>query len=262
MCLAIPGQVVEIVDEANRLAKVDVAGVRRNVNVGLLDDDGDGGVEPGDWVLIHVGFALSKVDEEEAHATLALLRADGRGVRAGARGAEGERDRVSDGAAGLRAACARCITCGDEAVAMRVVGVDARRGLALCARRATAERRAVDDRARRRRSRRATRCSSTPARALAPARPRRRRRMKFVDEFRDAELGRALAGEILAHGRARPPLQGDGGLRRPHALDLQVRRRRPAARERRARARPGLPGVRDPDGPRRRRHRGRRTSRA
>jgi hydrogenase expression/formation protein HypC len=72
MCLAIPGQVLEIVDEANRLAKVDVVGVRRNVNIGLLDSDGDG-VEPGDWVLIHVGFALSKVDEEEAIATLRLL---------------------------------------------------------------------------------------------------------------------------------------------------------------------------------------------
>ncbi|HEX3268671.1 MAG TPA: HypC/HybG/HupF family hydrogenase formation chaperone [Gaiellaceae bacterium] len=72
MCLAIPGQVVELVDEERRLAKVDVAGVRRNVNVGLLDDDG--GAEPGDWVLIHVGFAMSKVDEEEAQATLQLLQ--------------------------------------------------------------------------------------------------------------------------------------------------------------------------------------------
>jgi hydrogenase expression/formation protein HypC len=70
--LAIPGQVVEIVDEPKRLAKVDVAGVRRNVNVGLLDGE-DGGVVPGDWVLIHVGFALSKVDEEEALATRRLL---------------------------------------------------------------------------------------------------------------------------------------------------------------------------------------------
>jgi hydrogenase expression/formation protein HypC len=69
MCLAIPGRVVDVVDETNRLAKVDVAGVRRNVNVGLLDS-----VEPGDWVLIHVGFALSKVDEEEAKATLGLLQ--------------------------------------------------------------------------------------------------------------------------------------------------------------------------------------------
>jgi hydrogenase expression/formation protein HypC len=69
MCLAIPGRVVEILDEENRLAKVDVSGVLRNVNVGLLN-----GVRDGDWVLIHVGFALSKVDEEEAHATLALLQ--------------------------------------------------------------------------------------------------------------------------------------------------------------------------------------------
>ena len=76
MCLAIPGQVIEFVDEANRLAKVDVAGVRRTVNVGLLDHDGSS-VEPGDWVLIHVGFALSKVDEEEAEATLCLLRGMG-----------------------------------------------------------------------------------------------------------------------------------------------------------------------------------------
>jgi len=72
MCLAIPGQVVELVDERNRLAKVDVAGVQRNVNIGLLDSDGVG-VGIGDWVLIHVGFALSKVDEAEAHATLRLL---------------------------------------------------------------------------------------------------------------------------------------------------------------------------------------------
>ena len=73
MCLAIPGQVVEIVDETNRLAKVDVAGVQRNVNIGLLDEDGVG-VTPGDWVLIHVGFALSKVDEDEARATRDLLQ--------------------------------------------------------------------------------------------------------------------------------------------------------------------------------------------
>jgi hydrogenase expression/formation protein HypC len=76
MCLAIPGQVIDFVDDANRLAKVDVAGVRRNVNVSLLDDE-DGGAHPGDWVLFHVGFALSKIDEEEAHATLELLRGMG-----------------------------------------------------------------------------------------------------------------------------------------------------------------------------------------
>jgi hydrogenase expression/formation protein HypC len=72
MCLAIPGQVIEFVDEHNRLAKVEIAGVRRTVNVSLLDEDGDS-ARPGDWVLIHVGFALSKVDEEEAQATLRLL---------------------------------------------------------------------------------------------------------------------------------------------------------------------------------------------
>ncbi len=72
MCLAIPGQITEIVDEAKQLAKVDVQGVRRNVSVGLLD-----GAGPGDWVLIHVGFAISKIDEEEATATLRLLEGMG-----------------------------------------------------------------------------------------------------------------------------------------------------------------------------------------
>ncbi len=76
MCLAIPGQIVEVVDEPNRLAKVDVAGVRRKVNIGLLDSDGDA-AQPGDWVLIHVGFAISKIDEDEARATLKLLEGMG-----------------------------------------------------------------------------------------------------------------------------------------------------------------------------------------
>jgi hydrogenase expression/formation protein HypC len=72
MCLAVPGQIVEVTDEANRLAKVDVAGVQRNVNIGLLDSDGSH-VAAGDWVLIHVGFAISQIDEEEAMATRRLL---------------------------------------------------------------------------------------------------------------------------------------------------------------------------------------------
>ncbi|HET6585719.1 MAG TPA: HypC/HybG/HupF family hydrogenase formation chaperone [Nannocystaceae bacterium] len=72
MCLAIPGQIVEELDAVNRLARVEIAGVRRTVNIGLLDD-----VVSGDWVLVHVGFALSKVDEHEAMATLALLEAMG-----------------------------------------------------------------------------------------------------------------------------------------------------------------------------------------
>jgi hydrogenase expression/formation protein HypC len=76
MCLAIPGRIIEVVDAGNRLAKIDVAGVQRNVNIGLLDTDGSS-VGPGDWVLIHVGFAISQIDEEEAHATLDLLRGMG-----------------------------------------------------------------------------------------------------------------------------------------------------------------------------------------
>jgi hydrogenase expression/formation protein HypC len=72
MCLAIPGQIVEVVDDVNRLALVDVAGVRRNINIGLLDGEASG-VGTGDWVLIHVGFAISQVDEEEARATRDML---------------------------------------------------------------------------------------------------------------------------------------------------------------------------------------------
>ena len=79
MCLAIPGEILEIVDDANRIARVDVAGVRRNVNIGLLDDEatGTGGADVGDWVLIHVGFAISKIDEDEAVATRELLEGMG-----------------------------------------------------------------------------------------------------------------------------------------------------------------------------------------
>jgi hydrogenase expression/formation protein HypC len=69
MCLAIPGQVVAVVDEDLHLATVEVAGVRRTINVGLFDDVGI-----GDWVLVHVGFAISVIDEAEAEATLALLK--------------------------------------------------------------------------------------------------------------------------------------------------------------------------------------------
>ena len=72
MCLAVPGQILDMTDEANRLARVDVAGVQRNVNIGLLDSGGTS-VGPGDWVLIHVGFAISQVDEHEALATRRLL---------------------------------------------------------------------------------------------------------------------------------------------------------------------------------------------
>jgi hydrogenase expression/formation protein HypC len=70
MCLGIPGQVVEVVDETNRIAKVDVSGVKRNVSIALVEHEG---ISPGDWVLIHVGFAMSKIDEQEAQETLRLL---------------------------------------------------------------------------------------------------------------------------------------------------------------------------------------------
>ena len=71
MCLGIPGQLVEFTDDANHIAKVDVSGVKRNVNVALVRPDGIG---PGDWVLIHVGFAMSKIDEQEARETMKALQ--------------------------------------------------------------------------------------------------------------------------------------------------------------------------------------------
>jgi hydrogenase expression/formation protein HypC len=70
MCLGIPGRVVEFVDEDRQLARVEVAGVRRTIHVGLVSADG---LEVDDWVLIHVGFALSRIDEAEALRTLEFL---------------------------------------------------------------------------------------------------------------------------------------------------------------------------------------------
>ena len=72
MCLAIPAQIVEFCDPERFLARVDVSGVRRVVNVALVSGAPDG-VQVGDWVLIHVGFAISQVDEQEALATRQLL---------------------------------------------------------------------------------------------------------------------------------------------------------------------------------------------
>ncbi|WP_219415776.1 HypC/HybG/HupF family hydrogenase formation chaperone [Pseudonocardia nigra] len=70
MCLGVPGRIVEITDVDHQLAVADVEGVRRKINIGLLVEEE---VIAGDWVLIHVGFAMSKIDEAEAEATLALL---------------------------------------------------------------------------------------------------------------------------------------------------------------------------------------------
>jgi hydrogenase expression/formation protein HypC len=74
MCLGIPGEVIEIMPEQPDLAKVDVSGVKRLINIGLLADDLP---VPGEWVLIHVGFALSKIDEKEAAAAMAFLEGIG-----------------------------------------------------------------------------------------------------------------------------------------------------------------------------------------
>ena len=63
MCLAIPGKIIEIAQENPNWALVDVVGMRRRVDLGLLEDNRP---VPGDWVLIHVGFAMSKISETDA----------------------------------------------------------------------------------------------------------------------------------------------------------------------------------------------------
>jgi len=77
MCLGIPGQLAELCQDNDQLARVDVTGVRRMINIGLLEDEV---LEPGDWVLIHVGFAMSKIDEDEAAVALASLKLMGSGL--------------------------------------------------------------------------------------------------------------------------------------------------------------------------------------
>jgi hydrogenase expression/formation protein HypC len=74
MCLGIPGQLVEMSNTDEHLARADVSGVVRVINIGLLEDEA---LQLGDWVLIHVGFAISKIDEEEANLTLASLQSMG-----------------------------------------------------------------------------------------------------------------------------------------------------------------------------------------
>ncbi len=74
MCLGIPGKIVEISDVAKKLAKVDIAGVKREVNIACIVNE-EHSVEScvGQWVLVHVGFAMARINEEEAQKTLALL---------------------------------------------------------------------------------------------------------------------------------------------------------------------------------------------
>ena len=74
MCLGIAGQIIELVSASTDLARVNVFGVDRVVNVGLVENEG---LKPGDWVLIHVGFAIAKMDEDEAKASMAFLQGMG-----------------------------------------------------------------------------------------------------------------------------------------------------------------------------------------
>ena len=74
MCLGIPGQIIEVSDPDKRLAVVDVGGVKRTINIAfIVSDEHPAAACLGEWVLVHVGFAMSRIDEKEAALTLALL---------------------------------------------------------------------------------------------------------------------------------------------------------------------------------------------
>jgi hydrogenase expression/formation protein HypC len=75
MCLGIPGSIVEITDTVNKLGVVDVCGMRRQINLACIVD----ATHPiagcvGEWVLVHVGFAMSRINQEEARLTLEVLQ--------------------------------------------------------------------------------------------------------------------------------------------------------------------------------------------
>jgi hydrogenase expression/formation protein HypC len=103
MCLGIPAQIVELVDTQAGIAKAEISGVRRDVSIALCPE-----AQVGDWVLVHVGFALSRIDEEQARETLELLEQMGEAY-------EQELREIRESA---------CVTCSDEAVPARVVEVD------------------------------------------------------------------------------------------------------------------------------------------
>ena len=176
MCLGIPGRLVELLDSHEHLARVDVNGVGRIINIGLLEDEELG---PGDWVLIHVGFAMSKIDEDEAQRALEGLQLMGQAY-------------------------------DEELTAWP------------------------------------GRTSRWPGKAVTRDALRRR-----------VPRSRCGASSRCSHHRAgeRAVLQVHGGVRRTHPHDLSPRDRARVAGHRRARARSGLPGLRDPDGTSRRRHR-------
>src|SRR2546423_14912919 len=101
MCLGIPGEVIELLDRPD-LAKVNVSGVRRAINIGLLENENG---QPGDWVLIHVGFALSKIDEDEAAAALAFLEGVGQAYT-------DEHDALAEPTLDYMPPCERVCRCG------------------------------------------------------------------------------------------------------------------------------------------------------
>lgn len=74
MCLGIPGQIIEITDADQLIAKVDVSGIKRDINIACIIDEAHPPEKCiGDWVLVHVGFAMSRIDEDEAARTLKIL---------------------------------------------------------------------------------------------------------------------------------------------------------------------------------------------
>jgi hydrogenase expression/formation protein HypC len=124
--LAIPGQIVEIADEANRLARVDVAGVRRTINIGLLDEDGGGvgrRLGPDPCGLRHLAGGRGG-----AIATRRQLERMGENYEAELEELKASVIEVNENACGDH-----CITCSDEGIPMHVERVDDVRGLALCA---------------------------------------------------------------------------------------------------------------------------------
>jgi hydrogenase expression/formation protein HypC len=103
MCLGIPGQIVEVTDAQANVAIVDVGGVKRAVNIAfVVDDDRPASACVGDWVLVHVGFAMSRLDETEAARTLALLLELGEAQKELAAMAEGDANAADGSSAAPR----------------------------------------------------------------------------------------------------------------------------------------------------------------
>ena len=240
MCLGIPAQIVELVDSEAGIAKAEISGVRR--------DDLDRALPRGRRRRLGARARRVRARDDRRGAgegDAGAARADGRGVRAGGRRDPGERRRMS-------LDVEHCITCGDVAVTATVVSVSGDT--------ATVE---VDGR----REQVGIELVSPVEPGEAAALPRRHRaaedggRVRFVDEYRSGELAREAVARDRVAGRARPRGADHGGLRRTHARDLEARARGSCPGRGRLPARPRLPGLRDPDGPGRRRDLPRRAAR-